>query len=120
MVWEFLCTDVEGIESVGAVGAVFEQVFLGLCQFLAGLVFAEAVAPATDPCRLYGENQVLVVLAVEEWHQALLAGKALVDEQIFFVVAHRVADIHRPHSPAVTFELVDHDPTEILFVDGIV
>lgn len=49
MVWEFLCTDVEGIESVGAVGAVFEQVFFGLGKFFAGLVFADAVAPATDP-----------------------------------------------------------------------
>ena len=76
MVKEFLGTDAEGIESVGAIGAVFEQVFLGLRKFascgvnfsgiqrfsiLAGLVFAEAVAPATDPCRLYGENLVLVV-----------------------------------------------------------
>ena len=58
---KFLRSDVEGIESVGAVGAVFEQVFFGLRKFLAGLVFAEAVASATDPCRLYGENQVLVV-----------------------------------------------------------
>ena len=61
VVRKFLCADVEGIESVGAVGAVFEQVFFGLRKFLAGLVFAEAVAASTDPCRLYGENQVLVV-----------------------------------------------------------
>ena len=38
VVWEFLCTDIEGIESVGAIGAVFEQVFFGLSKFLAGLV----------------------------------------------------------------------------------
>ncbi len=61
MIREFFAADVEGIESVGAVGAVFEQVFFALGKFLAGLIFAEAVAPATDPCRLNGENQVLVV-----------------------------------------------------------
>lgn len=70
MVREFLGTDVEGIESVGAFGAVFEQVFFELGEFFAGFVFAEAVASATDPCRLYGENQVLVVGAVEERHKA--------------------------------------------------
>lgn len=56
MVGEFLATDVEGIESVGAVGAVFDQVLLGLRKFIARLIFAEAVASATDPCRLNGEN----------------------------------------------------------------
>ena len=40
MIREFLCTDVECIESVGAVGAVFEQVFFGLRKILAWLVFA--------------------------------------------------------------------------------
>lgn len=44
MIRELLAADVEGIESVGAVGAVFEEVFFGLDKFLAGLVFVEAVA----------------------------------------------------------------------------
>ena len=48
MVREFLGTDVEGIESIGAVGTVLEQVFLGLRKFFAGLVFAEAVAATAD------------------------------------------------------------------------
>lgn len=61
VVRKFLASDIESIEGIGAVGAVFEQVFFALGKFLAGLVFAEAVASATDPCRLYGENQVLVV-----------------------------------------------------------
>ena len=38
----------------------------------------------------------LEVLAVDEEHEALLAGKGLVDEQILFIVAHRVAYIHCP------------------------
>lgn len=35
MYWEFLAADVEGIESVGAGGAVFEEVFLGFGELLA-------------------------------------------------------------------------------------
>lgn len=31
---ELLATDVEGIESVGASGAVFEEIFLGFDEFL--------------------------------------------------------------------------------------
>ena len=45
---ELFATDVESIESVGAVGAVFEQVFFALGKFLAGLILAEAVAPIGD------------------------------------------------------------------------
>ena len=80
----------------------------------------EPVAAAVYAGGLEGEDKVVVVLAVEEWHQGLLAGEGLVDEQIFLVVAHGVADIYRLHSPAVTLELVNNNPTEALFVDGIV
>lgn len=45
---EFLRADVEGIESIGAVGAMFEEVFFGLGKFLAGLILAEAVATVGD------------------------------------------------------------------------
>ena len=48
MEWEFLAADVEGIEGVGAVGAVFEQIFFALGELFAGLVLAEAVAPVGD------------------------------------------------------------------------
>lgn len=33
--WKILATDIEGIESVEAVGAVFEEVFLGFGELLA-------------------------------------------------------------------------------------
>ena len=46
VVRELLAADVEGIESIGAVGAMFEEIFFGLGKFLAGLVFVEAVASA--------------------------------------------------------------------------
>ena len=35
VVREFLAADVEGIEGIGAVGAVFEEVFLGLGELFA-------------------------------------------------------------------------------------
>ena len=34
MLGEFLAADVESIEGIGAIGAVFEQVFFGLGEFL--------------------------------------------------------------------------------------
>lgn len=120
MIREFLAADVESIESVSAVGAVFEEVFFRFCKFLAAFVFAEAVAPATDPCLLYGENQVLVVGAVEERHKALLTCEALIYEQVFFIVSHRFSEVHGFNAPTPTLELVDYPPTVILFVDGIV
>ena len=119
-IWEFFTADVEGIKRICAVGAVLEEVFFGFGELFSGFVFAEAVAAAAYASGLEGEDKVVVVLAVEKWHQALLAGKPLVDEQIFFIVAHRIADIYSLHIPAVRLELVGYYPAEILFVDGIV
>ena len=45
---EFFAADVEGIEGVGAVGAVFEQVFFRLGELFARLILAEAVATVGD------------------------------------------------------------------------
>ena len=45
-IWKFLAADVECIERVCAVGAVFEEVFFALGKFLAAFVLAEAVAAA--------------------------------------------------------------------------
>ena len=71
---EFFGTDVESIERVGAVGAVFEQVFFALGKFFAAFVFAKAVATAAHAGCLNGEDKVVVILSVEEWHKASLAG----------------------------------------------
>lgn len=38
---EFLATDVESVEGIGAVCAVFEEVFFGLRKFLTAFVLAE-------------------------------------------------------------------------------
>ena len=117
---EFFGTDVESIESVGAVGAVFEEVFFRFGKFLAAFVFAETVSAAAYAGCLNGKDKVVVILSVEEWHKALLAGKTLVDEKVFLIVPHGIAEIDRLDSPAVAFKLVDDHPTEVLFVYGIV
>ena len=53
---EFGTADVEGVESICAVGAVLEQVFLGLGEFLPTLVLAEAVSATAGPSGLQGED----------------------------------------------------------------
>ena len=117
---ELFTADVEGVESVGAVGAVLQQVFFGLSEFLAALVLAEAVAPAHDSRRLDGQDEVIVVLAVEHRHEPLFAGKTLVDEQVLLIMAHGVSQVDVLDLPAVPLELVAHHPVEVLFVHGIV
>ena len=120
MLWELLAADIEGVEGIGAVGAVFEKVFLRFGLLLHALVLAEAVASALHSGGLDGEDEVIVVLAVEVRHEALLAGKALVDQQVLFIVAHRVAEIHVNHLPAMTLELMADHPVEVLVIDSIV
>ena len=120
MLWELLAAYVEGVEGIGAIGAVFEKVFFGLRLLLQRLVLAEAVAPSLHSCGLDSEDQVIVVLAVEIRHQALLPGKALIDEKVFLIVAHRVAEVHVNDLPAVAFKLMDNHPVEVLVVHGIV
>lgn len=45
VVGEFFAADVEGVEGIGAIGAVFEEVFFCLGEFFAAFVFLETVAP---------------------------------------------------------------------------
>ena len=104
---EFLVADAEGVGSVGAVGAVFEEVFFWFGELFAWLVLAEAVAPSAYSCLLDGKDKVGVVAAVEEWHEALLASEALVDEKILLVVAHGIAKVDGLHLLTVAFKLVD-------------
>lgn len=76
-IWIFFAADVEGIESVGAVCAVFEQVFLAFGELFAAFVFSETVAAAAYAGGLEGEDKVVVVLSVEERHEALLTCESL-------------------------------------------
>ena len=63
---KILATDIEGIESVGADGAVFEEVILGFGELLACLVLAEAVAPSAHSCRLDGKDKAGIVATTEK------------------------------------------------------
>ena len=120
MLWELLAANIQRIEGIGAVGAVFKEVFFGLRLLLHRLVLAEAVATSLYSCGLDGEDKVIVVLAVEVRHQSLLPGKTLIDEKVFLIVAHRVAEVHVNDLPSVALELMDYDPVEVLVVHGIV
>ena len=120
MLWELLAADIERIEGIGAVGTVFEKVFFGLRLLLHGFVLAEAVASSLHSCGLDGEDKVIVVLAVEVWHKALLPGKALIDEKVFLIMSHRVAEVHVNDLPAVALELMYYHQMEVLVVHGIV
>ena len=120
MLWKLLAADIERVEGIGAVGTVFEKVFFGLRLLLHGLVLAEAVASSLYSCGLDGEDEVIVVLAVEVRHKALLPGKTLVDDKVFLIVAHRVAEVHVNDLPSVALELMDNHPVEVLVVHGIV
>lgn len=88
MLWELLAADIERIEGIGAVGSVFKKVFFGLRLLLHTFVFAEAIASSLHSCGLDGEDKVIVVLAVEVRHKALLPDKALVEvvSKLLFVI----------------------------------
>ena len=92
MLWKLLAADIERIEGIGAIGAVFEKVFFGLRLLLHGLVFAEAVASSLHSCGLDGEDKVIVVLAVEVRNEALLASK---DEYLSFWWRNKSRFVHR-------------------------
>ena len=99
---------------------MLQKRLFAFCQLLASLIFSETISAASDPGGLYSENEVVVVLTIEERHEALLPCEALVDEKIFLIVAHRVSDVDGFDLPAVPFKFVGDDPTEVLLVDGIV
>ena len=120
MLWKLLAADIEGVEGIGAVGTMFEKVFFGLRLLLHRLVFTEAVATSLHSCGLDGEDEVIVVLAVEVRHQSLLPGKAMVDEKVFLIMSHRITEEHVNDLPSVALELMDYHPMEVLVVHGIV
>ena len=90
MLWKLLAADIEGVEGIGAVGAVFEKIFFGFRLLLHRLVLAEAVASSLHSCGQDGEDEVIVVLSVEVRHKALLPDKALVEvvSKLLFCYIH--------------------------------
>ena len=120
MLWELFAADIEGVEGIGAIGTVFEKVFFRFGLLFHAFVHAEAVAPSLHSCTLDCQDKVIVVLAVEVRHQALLPGKTLIDEKVFLIVSHRVAEVHVNDLPSVALELMDYHPVEVLVIHGIV
>lgn len=66
VVRKFLAADVESIEGIGSVGAVFEQVFFGLCEFFSGFVFAVIAFSA-----LLAKNPLRPWLTPADWGRGL-------------------------------------------------
>ena len=66
VVRDFLAADVESIEGIGSVGAVFEQVFFGLCEFFSGFVFAVIAFSA-----LLAKNPLRPWLTPADWGRGL-------------------------------------------------
>ena len=113
---EAFATDVERVEGIGTIGAALEAVLVGFSEFFAAFVlFAVVHARALD-----GNEQVLVVGFVEVGHEARLSGKAAIDEQVFFDVAHGGAEVHGDDRPTAALEFVFDDPFEVLVIDGVV
>ena len=114
--WEAFATYVERVEGIGTIGATLEAVLVGFSELFAAFVlFAVVHARALD-----GNEQILVVGFVEVGHEARLSGKAAIDEQVFFDVAHGRTEIHRDDRPAAALEFVFDDPFEVFVVDGVV
>lgn len=61
---ELFAPNIECIKGISAIGTVFEEVFLGLGQLLAGFVFVEAVASVQNSGRLNGEDKIIVILTL--------------------------------------------------------
>ena len=120
MLRKLFTPNIQRIKSIRAIGAVLQQVLLRFRILLCGLVFTETVSSTFHASRLHRKNKIIIVLAVEIGHQALLASKSLVDEQVLFIMAHRIAKIHILHTPAMTFKLMHNYPMEVLIVHGIV
>ena len=120
MLREFLAADVQRIIGIRPIRTMLQQVLFRLSQLLPGLLLLEAIPSPADPSHLYGQNEVLIVLPVEERHEALFPSKRLVDEQVLLAVLHRIPEIHIHHVPSMPLELVADEPVEILVIDRVV
>lgn len=117
---ELFAPDIEGIESVGTVGSVFQKILLRFSQFLAGLVLAETESASGDACGLDGKEEIVVVLAIEERHEVLQPFEGIVDKQVLFIMPHRLAEIHIDDTPTALLELRFDHPMEVLGVHSVV
>ena len=100
----------ERVEGIRTVRSGFQAILLGLSQFLTRFV----LLTITDTCRLYGDEQVRVVVTVDEH---LMPGTALehaVDEFVLFDMVPWLADVLFTDCPAVPAEHTLDDLGETL------
>ncbi len=117
---EFFTSDEQCIESISAIGTVFEKILFRLSQLLTGFILVKAITSSCHSSSLNSENQVIVILAIKERHEALFPSESLVDEQVFLIMPHRISEIDIIDSPSMAFKLMDDNPSEILLVHCIV
>ena len=120
MLRKLLTPNIQRIKSICAIGAMLQQVLLRFRILLCRLIFAKAISSTFHASRLNSKNQVIIILAIEVRHEPLFASKALVDEQVLFIMAHGVAKIYILHAPAMTFKLMHNYLVKVLVVHGIV
>ena len=104
MLRELFTADIQRIESIRTVCTMLQQVLFRLRLLLHGLVLMEAISPPLYSSRLDGQYQIIIILTVEERHQALFTRKALVDEQVLLIMAHGITQIHILYLPTMAFE----------------
>ena len=73
MLRELFTPNIQRIKSISTIGTMLQQVLLRFGMLLRGLVFAKTVSSAFHASRLHCKNKVIIILAVEVWHEPLLA-----------------------------------------------
>ena len=99
LLWESLAADKQGVEGIGEIRSILQLALLRLGRFFETLVLVAIIYPS----RLHTDKEALVVLLVEEWHQAGAAVKASIYKELLFKVAHRATYEDGGHAPPVEF-----------------
>ena len=73
MLRKLLTPNIQRVKSIRAIGAVLQQILLRFWILLCRLVLSETVSSTFHTSRLHRKNKVIIVLAIEIRHQALLA-----------------------------------------------
>ena len=113
---EFLYADEQGVERIGAVGAVLELVFFRFSQFLAPFILATVI----DSCGANRQEEVAVIILVDEHEVVRLTDEHTVDEQLLLDVRHLSADALVNDIPPVPLQDGNNRSMEVVVVQRIV
>ena len=120
MLRKLLTPNIQRIKSIRTIGAMLQQVLLRFRILLCRLVLSETISSTFHTSRLHRKNKVIIILSVEVRHEALLAWKPLVDEQVFLIMSHRITQIHIIHRPTIAFKLMHYHPMKVLVIHRII